>query len=131
MLGFVDGKVLLIRRARQDDLDHLLWSGEHLRANRQRFLDLQGEGEAVILVPTLDDVPIGHLAVDLLRLRDEGGVYLYRFEYARNLEAGELALRLSTVQSKWLWQKAVTSVRLLWGWTMYGHGSFMSAMGTG
>jgi ribosomal protein S18 acetylase RimI-like enzyme len=79
-LGLVDGRALCIRPARQDDLDSLLWGGEHLRANRQKFLDRQARGEAVVLLPTLDDEPVGHLAVDLLRLRDEGGVYLYWFE---------------------------------------------------
>ena len=79
-LGVVDGKVLQIRPARQEDLDQLLWQGEHLRANRQAKIDLQERGEAVVLVPTLDDVPIGHLVVDTARLQDEGGVYLYWFE---------------------------------------------------
>lgn len=80
ILGLVDGKVLSIRRARQDDLDRLLWHGEHLRANRQWFLDRQMRSEAIILLPTLDDEPIGHLEVDLTQLHDEGGVYLSWFE---------------------------------------------------
>lgn len=79
-LGLVDGRVFRIRPARQDDLDRLLWGGEHLRANRQTFLDRQARGEARVLLPTLDDEPIGHLAVDLVRLREEGGVYLSWFE---------------------------------------------------
>jgi ribosomal protein S18 acetylase RimI-like enzyme len=79
-LQLVDGRVFRIRPARQDDLDRLLWAGEHLRANRQHFLDRQARGEALVLLPTLDDEPIGHLAVDLVGLRDEGGVYLYWFE---------------------------------------------------
>ena len=79
-LGLVDGRVFRIRPARQDDLDRLLWGGEHLRANRQKFLDRQARGEVLVLLPTLDDEPIGHLAVDLVRLREEGGVYLYWFE---------------------------------------------------
>jgi ribosomal protein S18 acetylase RimI-like enzyme len=79
-LAFIDGRILRIRRARQDDLDRLLWHGEHLRASRQRFLDRQTRGEVIILLPTLDDEPIGHLAVDLTLLRDEGGVYLEWFE---------------------------------------------------
>lgn len=78
-LRLVDGRIFGIRQARQADLDHILWGNEHLRANRQAFLDRQARGEAVILLPTLDDEPIGHLAVDLVCLRDEGGVYLYWF----------------------------------------------------
>jgi len=78
-LGFIDGRVLRIRPARQADLDVILWGNEHLRANRQAFLDRQARGEAVILLPTLDDEPVGHLAVDLVQLQDEGGVYLYWF----------------------------------------------------
>jgi ribosomal protein S18 acetylase RimI-like enzyme len=87
-LEHVDGRILRIRPARQADLDHLLWSGEHLRANRQQILDRQARGEAVVLLPTLDDEPIGHMAVDVVRLRDQGGVYLYwlhiRDEFQRN-----------------------------------------------
>ncbi len=79
-LGLVDGRVFRIRPARQDDLERLLWGGEHLRANRQQILDRQARGEVVVVLPTLDDEPIGHLAVDLVRLRDAGGVYLYWFE---------------------------------------------------
>ena len=56
-LGLVEGRVLRIRQARQDDLDRLLWGNEHLRASRQAFLDQQARGEAVILLPTLDDEP--------------------------------------------------------------------------
>ncbi|CAN5794531.1 hypothetical protein BH10CHL1_BH10CHL1_09960 [soil metagenome] len=78
-LMLVDGKVLGIRPARQTDLDRILWGNEHLRASRQAFLDRQTRGEAVILLPTLDDEAIGHLAIDLVRLQDEGGVYLYWF----------------------------------------------------
>ena len=78
-LGYIDGRVFRIRQARQDDLDHILWGNEHLRANRQAFLDRQARGDEIILLPTLDDQPIGHLAVDLVRLRAEGGVYLYWF----------------------------------------------------
>ncbi|MEJ7652256.1 MAG: GNAT family N-acetyltransferase [Chloroflexia bacterium] len=78
--GLVEGRVLRIRPARWDDLDRLLWGGEHLRANRQRHLDRKARGEVLVLLPTLDDEPIGHLAMDLVRLRDEGGVYLYWFE---------------------------------------------------
>jgi len=76
----VDGKALQIRPARQDDLDRLLWHGEHLRANRQAKLDLQERGEVILLVPTLNDEPIGHLAMDWVRLQEEGGVYLYWLE---------------------------------------------------
>ncbi|MDQ5854297.1 MAG: GNAT family N-acetyltransferase [Chloroflexota bacterium] len=79
-LGLVDGRVFRIRPAGQDDLDRLLWGGEYLRANRQEFLDRQARGEVLVLLPTLDDEPIGHLALDLVQLRDEGGVYLYWFE---------------------------------------------------
>lgn len=78
-LIFVDGKVLGIRQARQTDLERILWGNEHQRASRQAFLDRQARGEIVMLLPTLDDEPIGHLAIDLVALQDEGGVYLYWF----------------------------------------------------
>ncbi len=78
-LGTIDGKVFAIRRARQGDLARILWGNEHLRASRQAFLDRQARGEAVILLPTLDDEAVGHLAIDLVKLQAEGGVYLYWF----------------------------------------------------
>ena len=37
----IDGRAFLIRPARQDDLDYLLWGGEHLRAHQQKFMVLQ------------------------------------------------------------------------------------------
>jgi ribosomal protein S18 acetylase RimI-like enzyme len=79
-LGTVDGKALRIRPARPEDLERLLWPGEHVRANRRAKLARQARGETIVLLPTLDGEPVGHLEVDLVRLRDEGGVYLSWFE---------------------------------------------------
>jgi ribosomal protein S18 acetylase RimI-like enzyme len=133
-LGLVKGRVLRIRQARQNDLDCILWGDEYLRPSRQAFLDRQARGEAVILLPTLNDEPVGHLAVDLVWLRDEGGIYLYWFHvldaFARQgigtavvKHAEQLGVQMGRTFSEIAVEKTDGAVRRLyerWGYHLVG-----------